>query len=55
MKNMPTGRHVEFEIGQHVWLNIQNFKMPNGLAHFLAKIKGLYKILHLNHTPKCIL
>ncbi len=28
-----TQKHVEFEIGQHMWLNIQDFKMPNELAH----------------------
>jgi uncharacterized C2H2 Zn-finger protein len=24
-----TWRHVEFEVGQHVWLNIWDFKMPD--------------------------
>ncbi len=45
-----TQRHVEFEVGQHMWLNIQNFKMPNRLApHFITKYAGLYEILHKPH------
>jgi hypothetical protein len=33
-----TQRHMEFEVGQHMLLNIQNFKMFNGLApHFTTK------------------
>jgi hypothetical protein len=41
---------VKFEVGQHVWLNIQDFKMLNGLApHFIAKYAGHYEILHKPH------
>jgi hypothetical protein len=37
---------VEFEVGQHMWLNIQDFKMPNGLPPcFTTKYVGLYEIL----------
>ncbi len=42
--------HVEFNVGQHVWLNIWDFKMPNGLAPiFIAKYAGSYEILHKSH------
>jgi hypothetical protein len=45
-----TRKHVEFEVGQHVLLNIQDFKMPNGLApRFIAKYVGPYEILHKPH------
>jgi hypothetical protein len=41
---------VEFEVGQHVWLNIRYFKMLHGLApHFIAKYAGHYEILHKPH------
>jgi hypothetical protein len=37
-----TQRHIEFEVGQPVWLNIQDFKMHDGLApHFIAKYARL--------------
>jgi hypothetical protein len=42
--------HVEFEVGQHVWLNIQDFKMPVGLTpRFITKYIGPYEILHKLH------
>jgi hypothetical protein len=45
-----TWKHVEFEVGQHMWLNIWDFKMPDGLApHFIAKYMGTYEILHKLH------
>jgi len=45
-----TQKHVEFEVGQHVWLNIRDFKMSNGLApHVIAKYVGTYEILHKPH------
>jgi hypothetical protein len=45
-----TQRHVEFEVGQHVWLNIQDFKMRNGLAPcFIAKYARFHEILHKLH------
>jgi Zn finger protein HypA/HybF involved in hydrogenase expression len=45
-----TQRHVEFEVGQHVWLNIYDFKMPDGhTPHFIAKYVGPYEILHKLH------
>jgi hypothetical protein len=41
MRNMPV---------KYVQLNIQDFKMPNGLApHSIAKYMGPYKILHKPH------
>ncbi len=41
---------MEFEVGQHVWLNIQDFKMPKGLApHFNPKYARPYEILHKLH------
>jgi hypothetical protein len=47
-----TQRHVKFEVGQHMWLNIQDFKMPDGLApHFIVKYVRPYEILHKPH-PK---
>jgi len=37
---------VEFEVGKHMWLNIHDFKMPNGLAPcFTTKYVGLYEIV----------
>ncbi len=45
-----TQRHVEFEVGQHVWLNIWDFKMLDRLAPcFITKYVGLYGILHKPH------
>jgi len=41
---------MKFEVGQHVWLNIRDFKMPNGLAsHFISKYVKPYEILHKLH------
>jgi hypothetical protein len=41
---------VEFKVGQHMWLNIRDFKLLDGLAlHFIAKYVGLYEILHKSH------
>jgi hypothetical protein len=51
-----TQRHVEFEVGQHVRLNIQDFKMFNGLApSFIAKHTRFYEILHKPHPDVCTL
>ncbi len=37
---------MEFEVGQHMWLNIRDFKMPDGLAPcFPTKYVGLYEIV----------
>jgi AAA15 family ATPase/GTPase len=42
-----TQKHVEFGVGQHVSLNIQDLKMLDGHApRFIAKYVGLYEILH---------
>jgi hypothetical protein len=42
--------HVDFEVGQHKWLNILDLKMFDGLAPcFIAKYVGLYEILHKSH------
>jgi hypothetical protein len=41
---------VEFEIGQHVWLNIWDLKMFDGLAsHFIVTYVRPYEILHKPH------
>jgi len=38
---------MEFEVGEHVRLNIRDFKMPDGLALcFIANYAWLYEILH---------
>ncbi len=51
-----TWKHVEFEVGQHVWLNIQDFKMPDGMAPcFTTTCAGLYEILHKLHLNVYIL
>jgi hypothetical protein len=45
-----TRRHVEFKVGQHVWLNIWDFKMPKGLTPcFIAKYVRPYENLHKPH------
>jgi hypothetical protein len=45
-----TQRHVECEVRQHMWLNIQDFKMHDGLApHFTPKYVGPYENLHNLH------
>jgi len=42
-----TWRHVEFEVGQHVWLNIWDFKMHDGLTPCLiAKCVRSYETFH---------
>lgn len=39
-------RHIEFEVGDLVWLNIKNFKMLKTLANrFIPKYMGPYKII----------
>ncbi len=51
-----TQRHVEFEVGQHVWLNVQDFKMFNGLApSFIVKHIRFYDILNKLHLDVCTL
>ncbi len=41
---------MEFEVGQHMWLNIRDFKMLDGLAPcFLTKYVGLYEIVAKLH------
>jgi hypothetical protein len=41
---------VEFEVGQHLWLNIQDFKMLDGLAPlFTTKYARPYENLHEPH------
>jgi hypothetical protein len=45
-----TWKHVEFEVEQHVWLNIWDFKMSNKLApSFITKYMGFYETLHKPH------
>lgn len=51
-----TQMHVGFEVGQHIWLNIWDFKMPDRLApFFIAKYEGPYEILHKPHLDVCTL
>ncbi len=43
-------RHIEFEVGDLVWLNIKDFKMPETLANmFIPKYVSLYKIIRKPH------
>jgi len=45
-----TQKHIEFEVGQHMWLNIQDLKMLDGLApRFITKYVKPYKIFHKLH------
>jgi hypothetical protein len=47
---------VEFEVGQHVWLNIWDFKMLDGMAaHFTTTYVEFYEILHKLHFNVYIL
>ncbi len=40
-------RHIEFKVGDLMWLNIKDFKMLETLANrFVPKYVGLYKIIH---------
>jgi uncharacterized protein YecT (DUF1311 family) len=53
-----TQKHVEFEIGQHAWLNIRDFKMPNELPpRFIAKYAGPMPSTRfcISHTLTCTL
>ncbi len=39
-------REVNFEEGDEVWLNIKNFRLPEGLSHkFLGPYAGPFKVL----------
>jgi hypothetical protein len=41
---------VEFEVGQHTWINIKDFKMPDGLApHYTTKYVRPYEIIAKPH------
>ncbi len=41
---------MEFEVGQHMWLNVWDFKMFDGLApHFIVMYAKPYEILHKPH------
>jgi len=41
-----SGREVSFEEGDEVWLNIKNFRLPEGLSHkFLGPYVGPFKVL----------
>jgi hypothetical protein len=45
-----TQKHIEFEVGQHVWLNIRDFNMLDGLApRFIAKYAKPYETFHKLH------
>jgi hypothetical protein len=48
-------REVKFEEGDEVWLNIKNFRLPEGLSHkFLGPYAGPFKVLEKKfpHTYK---
>jgi hypothetical protein len=39
-------REVKFQVGDEVWLNIKNFRLPEGLSHkFLGPYVGPFKVL----------
>jgi len=39
-------REVKFQVGDEVWLNIKNFRLPEGLSHkFLGPYAGPFKVL----------
>jgi len=39
-------RKVKFQVGDEVWLNIKNFRLPEGLSHkFLGPYVGPFKVL----------
>jgi len=39
-------RKVKFQEGDEVWLNIKNFRLPEGLSHkFLGPYAGPFKVL----------
>jgi hypothetical protein len=43
-------RHIEFEVGDLMWLNIKDFKMFETLANrFIPKYMGPYQIIHKPH------
>jgi len=48
-------REVKFQVGEEVWLNIKNFRLPEGLSHkFLGPYVGPFKVLEkkLSETYK---
>jgi hypothetical protein len=51
MKNKPIRLgDIEFEIGNLVWFNIWDFKLPNALSScFIAKYVKPYKLLYKSH------
>jgi len=39
-------REVKFQVGDEVWLNIKNFRLPKGLSHkFMGPYAGPFKVL----------
>jgi hypothetical protein len=39
-------REVKFQVGDEVWLNIKNFRLPEGLSHkFMGPYAGPFKVL----------
>jgi hypothetical protein len=44
-------REVKFQVGDEVWLNIKNFRLPEGLSHkFLGPYAGPFKVLEKNFS-----
>jgi hypothetical protein len=49
-------RHIKFKMGDLMWLNIKDFKMPKTLANrFVLEYTGLYKVIHKPHPDVYIL
>jgi hypothetical protein len=39
-------REVKFQVGDEMWLNIKNFRLPEGLSHkFMGPYAGPFKVL----------
>jgi hypothetical protein len=51
MRNKPIRLgDIEFEIGNLVWFNIWDFKLPNALtSHFIAKYVKPYKMFYMSN------
>jgi len=49
-------RHIEFKVGDLVWLNIKDFKMLKTFENkFVPKYTSPYKIMHKPHPNMCTL
>jgi hypothetical protein len=49
-------RHIKFKMGDLMWLNIKDFKMPETLANRLVpEYTSIYKVIHKPHLDVYIL